>query len=81
MREELSSLLADAPPVANVGWVSDKFGVVHGTVVHAIKTGKLPATPVADALGVVHTYNIRPLDALLIWGHRLRQPSGELATA
>lgn len=72
MNEELQNLIGDAPEVATVGWVADRFGVASGTVLYAIRTNKLPATPVTDAFGAVLAYSISPMDAALIWGYRLR---------
>lgn len=69
--EYLSALLPDdAPEVASVDEIAAIFGLARGTVFYAVKTGKVPTVPRAAVGGVA--YGIRPLDALLVWGHRLR---------
>lgn len=71
MFEEILELISDAPETATVAWTADFFEITHSTVNHAIKSGNLPATPIRDADDKVLGYNIRPKDALMIWGHRL----------
>ena len=62
-----------APPVATVRWIADFFKVTPNAVIHAIHAHRLPAEPIADADNKVLGYNIRPRDALLLWGHRLHK--------
>ncbi|WP_067974898.1 hypothetical protein [Mycolicibacter icosiumassiliensis] len=62
-----------APPVATVRWIGDFFRITPNAVIHAIHAGRLPAEPITDADGKVLGYNVKPKDALLLWGHRLHK--------
>lgn len=60
----------DVPATVTPSWVSSTFSVSLTSVYHAIKTGKLPSTPITDANGTTVAYSIKPVDCFLIWGHR-----------
>jgi len=62
----------DAAPIS-IGEITRLFGVRHNTVLGAIHDGKLPAHRVTAATGRTSMWLVRPRDALLIWGHRLRR--------
>lgn len=61
----------DADPLSISG-VARLFGVKPNTVLGAIHDGKLPARSVKSDTGRTSMWLIRPRDAVLIWGHRLR---------
>lgn len=66
-------LPSDSPELATPEWVAQTFGLAaKATVIQAIRSGKLPALRVASP-GRRGAYAIRPADAALIWGHRLRR--------
>ena len=69
----------DAPPIG-VSAVSRLFSIQSNTVLGAIHDGKLPAHRVQSATGRTSMWLIRPRDALLIWGHRLRRAHTETTT-
>lgn len=62
---------ADAPRLTATDTAA-LFGVQRGTVLHAIRTGKLPAEHVGSGKRAA-VWLIRPRDAMCIWGHRLRE--------
>lgn len=68
----LNLTIEDIPDEVGVSWIARAFGVTTNTVLHAVKVGKLPADAIPDLSGSVLTYRVRPADALLVWGHRLR---------
>lgn len=55
------------PDRVSLSWVSRVFGVTERNVLHAVQVGKLPSTREGARVYV------RPSDAALIWGHRLRR--------
>ncbi|MCP2628106.1 hypothetical protein NLB33_35235 [Mycolicibacterium smegmatis] len=65
-------LPADAPEEVGVGYISGLFDVSRAAVVARIKNGDLPARVIPGS-GRSFTYAIRPSDAALIWGHKLRK--------
>ena len=73
LTDTLDTLLPpDSPELASPEWVAQTFGLAaKATVIQAIRAGKLPALRVASPGGRAN-YAIRPHDAALIWGHRLR---------
>ncbi|MGV0624558.1 hypothetical protein [Mycolicibacter minnesotensis] len=73
MYEEVIARLDGTPDTAPVSWIAEFFGVTHSTVIHAIHAERLPAEPITNSEGKVLGYNIRPRDALLLWGHRLHK--------
>lgn len=73
-------LPADTPDEVGVGYIAEIFGIATATVLHRIKTGALPAKPLPCGGGSI-TYIVRPADALLIWGHRLRRAQASTRAA
>lgn len=65
-------LPADAPDEVGVGYIADLFRVSRAAVVARIKNGDLPAKAIPGS-GRSFTYSVRPSDAALIWGHKLRK--------
>lgn len=69
---DVDALLPGAPEWVSPQWVTDAFGLADkNSVMHAIRTGKLPAERQRHGRRLL--WAIRPADALLIWGHRLRR--------
>lgn len=60
----------DAPELVTPGWVYENLGVLPSTVIHAIKTDRLPALTVAGGKGKP-AYGVRPQDAVRLWGQRI----------
>lgn len=73
LAELLDIPAADIPPLVGLSWIVDHFGVTGTSVQHAVKQGKLPAISVPNSHGKVLAWKVRPADALLIWGHKLRK--------
>lgn len=71
MYEEVLARLDGTPDTASVSWIAEFFNVVPSTVIHAVHANRLPAEPITDSDDKVLGYRIRPLDAVLLWGHRL----------
>lgn len=70
----LAALLPeDCPEYAAVSWVAAVFGIRPSTVHNAIHKGRLPAIEVHGSTRAIVTYAIRPVDAALVWGHKLRK--------
>ncbi|MBN7481028.1 hypothetical protein [Mycobacteroides abscessus] len=70
----MSDLLpADAPDVVSPDWISTTFGVPRTTVYRAIRDGRLPALPLRRETTGGITTGVRPVDALLVWGYKLRR--------
>lgn len=69
----IDELLPDElPELVSPEWVANVFLLRDkGSVLHAIRTGKLPAVTVVGGGKRAATYAIRPRDAACIWGHRL----------
>lgn len=67
----LDALLDPDLPRVTATETARLFGVNVTTVVHAINVGKLPAERVGEARKA-YAWLIRPRDAVLIWGHKLR---------
>ncbi|KAA1430077.1 hypothetical protein [Mycolicibacter arupensis] len=75
-RSALATLLGiDIPEQVAVSWVCKNFRISQRSVFHAIKSGKLPAETVKAANGYILAYIVRPEDALLLWGHRIVNPT------
>lgn len=68
-------LPVDAPEYASVAYIAKEFGITPNSVRRAITDGRLPAIPVVGPEGRRQTaaYAVRPVDAALIWGHKLRR--------
>jgi hypothetical protein len=73
LAELLDMPAEEIPPLVGLSWVVEHFGVTGTSVQHAVKQGKLPAISVPDSHGRVLAWKVRPADALLIWGHKLRK--------
>lgn len=67
----VAAMPEDAPELVGVGWVADVFGIRTGTVIHAIKVGKLPYVAIPGSNGSIAAYAVRPKDAARLWGSRL----------
>lgn len=63
---------ADAERVS-ITAIAATFGIAAPTVLAAIRDGRLPAKRANSATGRTIMWLIRPRDAALIWGHRLRR--------
>ena len=59
------------PETMGVSAAASLFGVSASAVQHAIKTGKLPSTPILGADGGVVAHQIELLHAFGIWGHKI----------
>lgn len=73
LAELLDIPAADIPPLVGLSWVVEHFGVSGTSVQNAVKNGKLPSLAVYNSAGEVLVRKVRPADALLIWGHKLRK--------
>lgn len=68
---DLTDLLpTDSPELASCEWISRAFHVPTVTVYRAVHDGRLPSYPRPSVRG--DAFGIRPADAALIWGYRLR---------
>ncbi|BBX35961.1 hypothetical protein MMAG44476_20069 [Mycolicibacterium mageritense DSM 44476 = CIP 104973] len=67
---QLDALFDVDAPRMTATETAQRFGVTRGAVLHAIRTGRLPAQRVGNGQRVT-VWLVRPRDALLIWGHRL----------
>lgn len=74
----LDALLDPDQPRVTAPRIAEIFGLHPTTVIHAIRVGKL-AADVVEARGGRATYGIRPRDAALIWGYRLRDQNATTA--
>lgn len=74
----LDALLDPSAEPVTVPVISDTFRISETSVLHAIRTGKLPATEIRGrGMRKPVAYMVRTRDAALIWGHRLRRPATE----
>lgn len=58
----------DAPELVGVSWVCEQFGIAPGTVMHAIRVGKMPALAIPGARGTTTAHAVRPRNAARLWG-------------
>lgn len=76
MDAALDALLDPSAALVTVPVISDIFHISETSVLHAIRTGKLPSVGVRGrGSRKPVAYMVRTRDAAIIWGHRLRQPA------
>ncbi|MCB1258436.1 MAG: hypothetical protein KDB26_15100 [Microthrixaceae bacterium] len=57
----------ELPEIVGSDWCAETFGITTAAVGAAIRDGRLPAERLRSV------WVIKPKDALLLWGHRLRR--------
>lgn len=62
----------DTPDEVGVSYIAEMFGISRAAVIARINGGDLPARKIPGG-GDAYTYIVRPTDAALIWGHKLRK--------
>ncbi|WP_134796650.1 hypothetical protein [Mycobacterium avium] len=66
---EIAALLPeDAPELVGVSWVAELLELEHGTILYAIRKGKIPALAIPGARGTISAHVVRPRDAVRLWG-------------
>lgn len=69
---EIAALLPEgAPELVGVSWVAELLDLDPGTIMYAIRRGKIPALAIPGAGGSVSAHVVRPRDAVRLWGRRV----------
>lgn len=61
----------DAPELVGVSWVAEVLDLDPGTIMYAIRRGRLPALAIPGARGTTTAHAVRPRDAARLWGRRV----------
>lgn len=79
--EVIDTVLDADAEMVSITAIAATFGVAAPTVLAAIRSGRLPAKRAKAATGRTVMWLVRPRDAALIWGHRLRRATAETTNA